>query len=309
MKTVSPPLTEVSALVRPCAKQARVAGMLIVAVSFFVTPILISSASNAQDARVAKSMAALKDQTAKLGAPKIEGKEAVGGKDAPALYFGSTKMNNNFTVVDEVAEEDGRGMAATLFVKADDGYIRVATNVPKPDGSGRAIGTALAGPALDAITAGKAYYGAAPILGTPYVTGYEPIKDASGVVIGVYFVGYSRSDLDAKVEGRLAYARTVLGITDSQAAAWKAYEEVSRANVQSMQAAQTAMMRAEQSDSALDRMHAQTLMMQARLDARKALEPVTIALYKALTPEQRQRADVLLLLLGSSGGVGFSLEP
>jgi hypothetical protein len=50
-------------------------------------------------------------------------------------------------------------------------------------------------------------------------------------------------------------------------------------------------------------------MMQARLDARKALEPVTIALYKALTPDQRERADVLLLLLGSSGGIGFSLEP
>ena len=309
MKTVSPRLTEVSAIVRPFAKQARVTGILILAVSFFVTPVLMSSAGNAQDARVAKAMAALKDQTAKLGAPKIEGKEAVGDKDAPALYFGSTKMNNNFVVVDEVAKEDGQGMAATLFVKAGDEYIRVATNVPKPDGSGRAIGTVLAGPALEAITAGKAYYGTAPILGIPYVTGYEPIKDASGAIIGVYFVGYSRSDLDAKVEGRLAYARTVLGITDSQAAAWKAYEDVSRANVQSMQAAQTAMMRAEQSGSAIDRMHAQTGMMQARLDARKALEPVTTALYEALTPEQRERADVLFLLLGSSGGIGFSLEP
>src|SRR6187200_2803685 len=37
----------------------------------------------------------------KLGAPKIQGNEAVDGKSAPALYFGSTKMNNNFTVVDE----------------------------------------------------------------------------------------------------------------------------------------------------------------------------------------------------------------
>jgi sensor histidine kinase regulating citrate/malate metabolism len=309
MKTVSPRLTEVSAIVRPFAKQARVAGILILAVSFFVTPVLMSSAGNAQDARVAKAMAALKDQTAKLGAPKIEGKEAVGDKDAPALYFGSTKMNNNFAVVDEVAKEDGRGIAATLFVKAGDEYIRVATNVPKPDGSGRAIGTVLAGPALEAITAGKAYYGTAPILGIPYVTGYEPIKDASGAIIGVYFVGYSRSDLDAKVEGRLAYARTVLGITDSQAAAWKAYEDVSRANVQSMQAAQTAMIDAERMGTAIDRMHAQTGMMQARLDARKALEPVTTALYKALTPEQRERADVLFLLLGSSGGIGFSLEP
>jgi Cache 3/Cache 2 fusion domain/LTXXQ motif family protein len=307
MKTVSPRLTEVSAIVRPFAKQARVAGILILAVSFFVTPVLMSSAGNAQDARVAKSMATLKDQTAKLGAPKLEGSEPVGGTDAPALYFGSTKMNNNFTVVDDVAKEDGRGMAATLFVKGGDEYIRVATNIPKPDGSGRAIGTVLAGPALESIQVGKPYYGKAPILGVPYVTGYEPIKDASGTIIGVYFVGYSQSDLDARVEGRLAYARTVLGITDSQAAAWKAYEDVSRANVQSMQAAQTAMIDAERMGSAIDRMHAQTAMMQAQLDARKALQPATEALYKALTADQQDKANVVLLLLGSTGG-GVSFE-
>jgi cache 3/cache 2 fusion protein/LTXXQ motif family protein len=241
-----------------------------------------------------------------LGAPKIDGKEAVGGKDAPALYFGSTKMNNNFTVVDEVAKEDGQGMAATLFVKGGDEYIRVATNVPKADGS-RAIGTVLAGPALESIKTGKAYYGKAPILGTPYVTGYEPIKDTSGAIIGVYFVGYSQDDLKAKVEGQLAYAKTVLGITDSEAAAWKAYEDVSRANVQSMRAAQWTMMDAERLGSAIDRMQAQTGMMQARLDAMKALQPVTEALYKALTPEQQERADTVLLLLGSTGG-GVSFE-
>ena len=77
----------------------------------------------------AKSMAALKDQTTKLGAPKIDGIDEVGGRDAPALYFGSTKMNNNFSVVDAVAEEGGRGTAATLFVKSGDDYIRIATNV------------------------------------------------------------------------------------------------------------------------------------------------------------------------------------
>jgi hypothetical protein len=266
---------------------------------------MLPSTGNAQDARVAKSMAALKDKTAKLGAPKIEGTDPVGGKDAPALYFGSTKMNNNFTVVDEVAKEDGRGMTATLFVKGGDEYIRVATNVPKPDGSGRAIGTILTDPVLESIKEGKAYYGKAPILGTPYVTGYEPIKDASGEIIGIYYVGYSQSDLDARVEGRLAYAKTLLGITDGEAAAWKAYEDVSRANVQTIRTAQLAMMEAERSGSAIDRMHAQTGMMQARLDAMKALQPATEALYKALTPEQRERADVVLLLLGSSGGVEF----
>jgi hypothetical protein len=144
------------------------------------------------DPRVTKSMETLKAMTAKLGAPKLEGNEAVGGKEAPALYFGPTKINNNFDIVDAVGKEDAKGMTATLFVKGGDEYIRVSTSVPKPDGSGRAIGTALAGPALESIKAGKAYYGEVPILGTPYITGYEPIQDSSGAEIGVYYVGYKK---------------------------------------------------------------------------------------------------------------------
>ena len=158
--------------------------------------LLASLASNSgfaqSDARVAKSMETLKAMTAKLGAPKVEGTEAVGGKDAPALHFGTTKINNNFEVVDAVGKEDGQGMTATLFVKGGDDFIRVSTSVPKPDGSGRAIGTVLAGPALESIKAGKAHYGEVPILGTPYMTGYEPIKDGAGATIGVYYVGYKK---------------------------------------------------------------------------------------------------------------------
>jgi len=179
-------------IVRRSFKNAHVIGMFVLAVGFLATPMLMPSVGNAQDARVAKSMAALKDQTTKLGAPKIDGKDAVGGRDAPALYFGSTKMNNNFSVVDEVAEEGGQGMAATLFVKSGDDYIRVATNVSTRVGSGRGIGRVLTGPALASIKAGNAYYGKTSVLGTPYIGGYEPIKDASGAVIGVYFVGYKK---------------------------------------------------------------------------------------------------------------------
>jgi hypothetical protein len=90
-------------------KKAHVVGMFVLAFGLLATPVLMPSIGNAQDARVAKSMAALKEQTAKLGAPKIDGKDAVGGRDAPALYFGSTKMNNNFSVVDAVAEEGDEG--------------------------------------------------------------------------------------------------------------------------------------------------------------------------------------------------------
>ena len=83
-------------------------------------------------------------------------------------------------------------MAASLFVKSGNDYIRVATNVSTRIGSGRGIGRVLTGPALESIKAGNAYYGKAPVLGTRYIGGYEPIKDASGAIIGVYFVGYKK---------------------------------------------------------------------------------------------------------------------
>ena len=183
---------------RLIAKKALV--VLVIAIGFPGSLMLMASAANAQEARTAASMAALKDKTAKLGAPKIEGQEEVGGKIAPVLYFGSTKMNSNFTVVDEVSKEGGPGMVATLFVKAGvqqaraaagEEYIRVATSVLLPDGR-RAVGTVMGSPALELIKAGEPYYGEVEVLGTQYITHYEPIKDASGETIGAYFVGYKK---------------------------------------------------------------------------------------------------------------------
>src|SRR6516162_9864506 len=65
---------------------------------------------------VSKSMAGLIATAQRLGAPRLEGKDPVEGKDVPGLYFGATKMNNFFDVVDEAVKENGG--TATLFVKA-----------------------------------------------------------------------------------------------------------------------------------------------------------------------------------------------
>jgi|SRR5262249_14898303 hypothetical protein len=174
--------------VRLIAKKVLV--VLVIAIGFPGSLLLVASAANAQEPRSAASMAALKDKTAKLGVPKIEGTEKVGGKSVPVLYFGSTKMNNNFTVVDEIGNEDP-GMNATLFVKSGDEFIRVATSVRLPDNR-RAVGTVLAPPALDSVKLGKSFDGQVQVLGAPYMTYYEPIKDTSGETIGAYFVGYKK---------------------------------------------------------------------------------------------------------------------
>ncbi len=108
------------------------------------------------------------------------------------------------------------------------------------------------------------------------------------------------NDVKAMVEGRLAYIKTALGISADQAEAWKAYEDASRANGESMQAAHAAMMKAMGDGTAMEHMQAHIAMMQARLDALKALQPATEALYKALTPDQQAKAD---RLLGMGGGM------
>ena len=180
------------------AKKALV--VLVIAIGLPGSLMLMASAANAQEPRTATSMTVLKEKTAKLGAPKIEGTEVVGNKLVPVLYFGSTKMNDNFTLVDEVAEEGGPGMMVTLFVTAGHQleqhaplkeYVRIATTVRLPDGR-RAVGTVMGSPALDSIKAGYPYFGEVEVLGTAYITRYEPIKDASGETIGAYFVGYKK---------------------------------------------------------------------------------------------------------------------
>src|SRR5436190_24371407 len=57
-------------------------------------------AGPAEDVKAALQL--LESKAAALGAPRVKGEEAVAGKTVPALYFGDTKMNNNFVLVDEV---------------------------------------------------------------------------------------------------------------------------------------------------------------------------------------------------------------
>ena len=153
--------------------------------------LLLPSVGYAQDAKVKTAMELLKANAAKLGPPKIEGTDTVAGKQVPAIYFGSTKQNNNFALVDDVVKEAGG--TATIFVKSGDDFVRVATNVKKDDGS-RAIGTVLdpKGKAIEALKKNEAFYGDVDILGKPYTTGYEPIFDAGKNVIGIYYVGYMK---------------------------------------------------------------------------------------------------------------------
>jgi len=139
----------------------------LLATGFFIAiATLIPDLAIAQADKVKAAMADLRAKVEKLGGP--------------------TKADNS--VVEAVAKDHGG--VATIFVKAGNEYKRVATTVKKEDGSS-AVGTPLdpKSAAIARLNNGEAYYGDATVFGKSYDAGYEPIKDASGAVIGAYFVG------------------------------------------------------------------------------------------------------------------------
>jgi len=147
--------------------------------------------------RVKSSMALLKQRGALLGTPSQSSRVTVKATQANELVLGTEPQANNFALVDGLT--DVMGGTATLFSKTGNEYIRVSTNVIKA--GERAIGTKLApnGKAIKQIENKQAYYGAVDILGSPYLTGYEPMFNASGDVVGIWYVGYS-ADLNVLEE-------------------------------------------------------------------------------------------------------------
>ncbi|HRO80789.1 MULTISPECIES: Spy/CpxP family protein refolding chaperone [Bacteria] len=96
------------------------------------------------------------------------------------------------------------------------------------------------------------------------------------------------------IEGRLAYLKAELGITEAQTAAWNGYVTAVKARQSAMQGTHQGMMQAWQSGTAVARLDAHTKAMESMVEALKALRPATDALYAVLTPDQKTKADQLL---------------
>jgi len=138
---------------------------------------------------VRSAMNVLVQEGERVGTPEIRNSASLDGQTVPDLHLGNSSQVGNFVLVDRLKQL--AGCTATLFVKKGDQFVRISTNVPKPDGS-RAVGTVLdpAGRAFAAIQNGQPYYGVVDILGKPYMTGYEPMRNAEKQAIGIWYVGY-----------------------------------------------------------------------------------------------------------------------
>lgn len=164
-----------------------------------VTRRTVSMLEIVDDLEIKRTSAAMKifrERSSSLGLPRAGASVLVGKESVPNISFGGSPQANNYELVDRV--NSLTGAAATVFAKRGSDFIRIATNVKKPDGS-RAVGTLLdpQGKAIASIRRGQSFYGVVDILGKPYMTAYEPMKNASGELIGIWYTGYQLTELQA----------------------------------------------------------------------------------------------------------------
>ncbi|MGC5327899.1 methyl-accepting chemotaxis protein [Brevibacillus sp. SYSU BS000544] len=106
------------------------------------------------------------------------------------LYKGSQKINDNEKIVDEIGKMTGD--TVTIFL----GDTRVTTNVIN-EGK-RAVGTkASETVAAKVLKEGQTFLGEANVVGKIYQAAYQPIRDASGTIIGIWYVGASQDTIDS----------------------------------------------------------------------------------------------------------------
>jgi len=113
-------------------------------------------------------------------------------------------VNDDFSIPDDFTAQTGA--IATIFAADGADFVRVTTSVKKEDGQ-RAVGTRLDhnNPSYAMLREGRSYTGLAQLFGKPYITQYDPVKDASGKVVGVLFIGLDISKnitaLKEKIKG------------------------------------------------------------------------------------------------------------
>jgi methyl-accepting chemotaxis protein len=125
----------------------------------------------------------------------------VSWREAPAFA--------DHSLIDSIGAVSGE--TATIFVRGGDGdFWRRTTNIVKPDGT-RAVGTPLGkqGAVFPAVDAGRTFHGQATILGTDYLTIYQPIFGPGGAVEGILYVGVTEANVAAVW---LKVAATVAGV-------------------------------------------------------------------------------------------------
>jgi hypothetical protein len=96
------------------------------------------------------------------------------------------------------------------------------------------------------------------------------------------------------VEGRIAYLKAELKITDAQAQQWNAFADALRQSAKAMGTMRQGMLAGDTTLPAPEMVERQVNLLSARLDGLKAIAAAETALYGVLSDQQKKEADDLL---------------
>ena len=96
------------------------------------------------------------------------------------------------------------------------------------------------------------------------------------------------------IEGRIAFLKTELKITDAQSQQWNAFADALRQTAKTMTTMRERMMGSGTAASAPEVAEREVKLLSARLDAMKAIATAETALYSVLSEEQKKTGDELL---------------
>ena len=101
-------------------------------------------------------------------------------------------------------------------------------------------------------------------------------------------------DMADRVEGRIAFLKTELTITDAQAKPWDGFAQTLRDNAKTLGGMRTMMGRQADTQTLVQRLDEQEKWYAARLDGLKAIKATLSPLYAALSDDQKKTADQIL---------------
>ncbi|MDF2906854.1 MAG: methyl-accepting chemotaxis sensory transducer [Herbinix sp.] len=122
------------------------------------------------------------------------------------LYKGDTLINENYDIVDDLSGKTG--ILATIFAMD----TRISTTV-KNDKNERQINTQASEEVIQKVLKnGESYHGTATVVGKSADTYYIPLKDQSGAVVGMWFVGIYNDVIKHEITNAMISISSILGV-------------------------------------------------------------------------------------------------
>ncbi|MGE0699444.1 MAG: Spy/CpxP family protein refolding chaperone [Hyphomicrobiaceae bacterium] len=183
---------------------------------------------------------------------------------------------------------------AVILIAATGGAIAIALAAAQAQGPGR-MGPGGAGPGPGMMSPGMMEHGMmgqgmGPGMGMQRGMGYGPMMGGCGML--------GADNGKPYIDGRLAFLKAELGITDAQKAAWDGYAAALRKNLENMQSMRAAMIAAAGDGTPVERLDRRLTAMEARVTTLKEVKPALATLYGALSEEQKKKASDLLSGMG-----------